>query len=181
MPGATMPRKPGTPKTGGRAAGTPNKRNAALAERLAKVMGETWCPVVAMAQIANDKGTDLPTRVRCLSEVAPYLYPRKKATEIGLGDGLGLEQLIAASDARFRTAEATPAPTRPAVAEPTPDTPNRLASRTRARDPEPEPVATPDPPPPAPAAPSPAPFRMPMATEPDSYADTTAPYNPEVH
>ena len=28
---ATMPRKPGTPKTGGRTAGTPNRRNAALA------------------------------------------------------------------------------------------------------------------------------------------------------
>lgn len=166
--GATMPRKPGTPKTGGRTAGTPNRRNAALAERIAAAMGEGWCPVVALARIAEDKGTDPQTRVRCLAEVAPYLYPRKKATEHAFGAGFGLEELIAASNAR---ALAQPMAPTPAPAAP-PAEPSRIAPARE--EPEARPTPAPEP------APLPPPtFRMPLsAVEDSSYADTSVPYNP---
>lgn len=158
-----MPRRPGTPKTGGRAIGTPNRRNQVLAERLAEAMGEGWCPVVALARIAHDAGTDLATRVRCLAEVAPYLYPRKKATELALGAGT-LEELIASAGRGERAIP--PAPPPAAI-----DQPPRVT-----REPAPVPAAASAPPLP-PAMPAPAPFRMPV--EPDSYADTSTPYLPQ--
>ena len=167
-----MPRKPGTPKTGGRTAGTPNRRNAALAERIAAAMGEGWCPVVALARIAEDKGTDAQTRVRCLAEVAPYLYPRKKATEHALGSGFRLEELIAAANVR---AQAQPIAPAPASAAPALE-PARIAPAHAREEPEAQPALAPE------AAPLPPPtFRMPLSAVEDSYADTSTPYNPEVH
>lgn len=110
-----MPRKPGTPKTGGRKTGTPNKNNLPVRERLEAAMGAGWCPIVALAEIGVDPEVPLDLRVRCLSEVAPYMEPKKRAVEHT--GGRSLEELVAASmhaqaGAGAAHAEpATPAPT----------------------------------------------------------------------
>lgn len=93
MARAGRPGRPkGLPKTGGRKAGTPNKRTEDLVERLKQAMGEDWCPIVAMARIAGDPETSLDMRVRCLSEVAPYVQPKRRAIEHGVQTSL--EELV---------------------------------------------------------------------------------------
>lgn len=104
---ARVGRKPGTPKTGGRQPGTPNKRTMDLRERLAERMGETWCPVVAMAEIAESKDAPLDLRLRALAEIAPYLHARRRP-QPGPQDALGLEALI--SGAQFTVLTAVPEP-----------------------------------------------------------------------
>ena len=93
-----MPRKPGTPKTGGRQPGTPNKRNAALRERLAEAMGPDWCPVVEMARIAADPETDRTLRVACLKAVAPYCQAQLRSVDT-THHGATLETLVIQSGA----------------------------------------------------------------------------------
>ena len=51
--------------------------------RLQAAMGKEWCPIIELARIAGDKETSQELRVRCLAEVTPYLYPRRKAVDIG--------------------------------------------------------------------------------------------------
>jgi hypothetical protein len=71
-------------KTGGRTRGTPNKRTAELAERL----HELGCdPLAGLAQIAADPATDVVLRARVYADLLPYLYPRRKATEVTGKDG----------------------------------------------------------------------------------------------
>nr|BAH89625.1 hypothetical protein [uncultured bacterium]BAH90129.1 hypothetical protein [uncultured bacterium] len=66
-------------KTGGRQKGTPNKRTEALAEALE----EHGCdPVAALVRIAQDAETPRELRARILSDLLPYLYPRRKAIEL---------------------------------------------------------------------------------------------------
>lgn len=88
-------RPKGFPKTGGRKRGTPNKRTEDLLERIKEAMGANWCPLVALARIADDKSTSLELRVRCLSEIAPYIQPKRRAIEHTAG--MSLEELVANS------------------------------------------------------------------------------------
>ncbi len=62
--------------------GLPNKSTADLRERIETAMGAEWCPVVALARIAADSATSLALRVRCLTEIAPYLESRRKFIEV---------------------------------------------------------------------------------------------------
>lgn len=89
-------------KTGGRAAGTPNKDKAALLELIQEAVGDQdYHPVVAMAVIANDSGTKevrvdgkrrkvpkypLELRAQMHREVAQYVAPKLKAVEHSAGD-----------------------------------------------------------------------------------------------
>ena len=66
-------------KTGGRAAGTPNKKTS-LVERL---LEDLKCdPIGIMAEIATNPRT--PTKFRFLAarELAGYVYPKRKAIEV---------------------------------------------------------------------------------------------------
>jgi hypothetical protein len=68
----------GLPKTGGRKAGTPN-RDAFDARQKLDAIG---CdPLLAMAAIARDPSTEVGLRVKCLSELASYVYSKRKATD----------------------------------------------------------------------------------------------------
>ena len=67
-------------KTGGRTAGTPNKDTAALISLLKKKYPK-WDPVIAMADIANERTNDLMLRLQAAKEVAQYVYPKRKAIE----------------------------------------------------------------------------------------------------
>jgi hypothetical protein len=66
------------PKTGGRKKGTPNRATLALKEKL-----DTFgCdPLLELAKMAMNEANPLEIRVRCLSEIAPYVYPKRKPVE----------------------------------------------------------------------------------------------------
>ena len=74
-----MARPKGLPKTGGRVRGTPNKATDALAQKLAKLGCD---PIEGLAKIALDPETKAELKVRCLSELAQYVYPKRKAMEL---------------------------------------------------------------------------------------------------
>ena len=71
-------------KTGGRQAGTPNKRTTELSERLEALGCD---PIEGMAQIAMDQANPPELRGRMYAELAGYLFPKRKATEIKIDDG----------------------------------------------------------------------------------------------
>ena len=70
-------------KTGGRQAGTPNKRTTELSERLEALGCD---PIEGMAQIAMDQANPPELRGRMYAELAGYLFPKRKATEIKLDE-----------------------------------------------------------------------------------------------
>ncbi len=76
-----MPRPPGTPRTGGRKVGTPNKRTQNLQEKLHKLDGD---PIEGMAEIAKPAITEgsLALAGQMYKELAQYLYPKRKAVEV---------------------------------------------------------------------------------------------------
>lgn len=66
-------------KTGGRQKGTPNKRTAALAERLE----DRGCdPMAALVEIAQDAETPRELRVRIYGDLLPFLYPRRPESSL---------------------------------------------------------------------------------------------------
>jgi len=71
-------------KTGGRIAGTPNKKTEELAQRLAAIGCD---PVEGMAIIAMDEANPPELRGRMFAELAQYLYPKRRATEIKTDNG----------------------------------------------------------------------------------------------
>lgn len=90
--------KPGE-RRGGRAPGTPNKRTLHLLDRLT----ELGCdPLESLVTIALDPATDLALRVRILSDLLPYLYPKRKAVELtATDDDGGLLGLLSGLNLRF--------------------------------------------------------------------------------
>jgi hypothetical protein len=74
-----MSRPFGLPKTGGRVRGTPNKKTEDLARKLRRLGCD---PIEGLAKIALDPETKTELRFRCFSELAQYIYPKRKAIEI---------------------------------------------------------------------------------------------------
>jgi len=71
-------------KTGGRVAGTPNKRTQEVMERL-DALG---CgPIEGMAKIAMDQSNPPELRGRMFAELAQYVAPKRKAVEHSAEDG----------------------------------------------------------------------------------------------
>lgn len=71
-------------KTGGRQPGTPNKRTVEAAEKLAAL---GLCPLEGMAALALDQTNSPELRGRMMAELAQYLYPKRKASEVSGPDG----------------------------------------------------------------------------------------------
>ena len=65
-------------KTGGRVAGTPNRRTQDVIERLALLGCD---PIEGMARIAMDMTTPVEVRARMFAELAGYVAPKRKAIE----------------------------------------------------------------------------------------------------
>ena len=65
-------------KTGGRKKGTPNRRTAEVAERLAALDCD---PLAGMAALAMDEANAPELRGRMYAELAQYLYPKRRAIE----------------------------------------------------------------------------------------------------
>ena len=83
-----MPRgsRPGE-RRGGRSKGTPNKRSVEIAELLEELRCD---PIEGMARIAMNKRAAPELRGRMYSELAQYLYPKRKAIERSGQDGTPL-------------------------------------------------------------------------------------------
>ena len=75
-------------KTGGRSAGTPNKKTAEVAERLAALGCD---PIEGMARLAMDESYAPELRGRMFSELAQYVAPKRKAVEHSATDGSSFE------------------------------------------------------------------------------------------
>lgn len=66
-------------RTGGRQAGTPNKRTAELTARLAELGLD---PLEGLAKIAQDPATEPGLRAKIYSDLMPFVYPKRKAVEL---------------------------------------------------------------------------------------------------
>ena len=73
-------------KTGGRVAGTPNKRTQDVIERLTALNCD---PIEGMARIAMDDANSPELRGRMYAELAQYVAPKRKAVEHSSEDGSG--------------------------------------------------------------------------------------------
>jgi hypothetical protein len=73
-------------KTGGRVAGTPNKRTVEVMERLEALDCD---PIEGMARIAMDEANPSELRGRMFAELAQYVAPKRKAVEHSAEDGSG--------------------------------------------------------------------------------------------
>jgi hypothetical protein len=70
-------------KTGGRTAGTPNRRTADVVARL-KILG---CdPIEGMARLAMDLENAPELRGRMFSELAQYVAPKRRALDVAAAD-----------------------------------------------------------------------------------------------
>ena len=65
-------------KTGGRKKGTPNKRTQEIQTKLETLGCD---PIERMARIATDEANPPELRLKAYSDLAPYLYPKRKAVE----------------------------------------------------------------------------------------------------
>jgi len=66
-------------KTGGRVAGTPNRRTEELVTRL-EALGVD--PVSGLALIAQDPTASLDLRARVQMELLGYMYPKRRALDV---------------------------------------------------------------------------------------------------
>lgn len=85
-------------KTGGRKAGTPNRRTADIEEKLAALGCD---PIEGMAKIAIDETRDISLRAQMFKELAQYVAPKRKAVEVSGSDG-GAIKLEYSDEARIR-------------------------------------------------------------------------------
>ena len=69
------------PKTGGRKAGIPNTDKKELKDLLA-TKHPNYNPVIALADIANDDSNDINIRLQAHKEVAKYIEPQLKSSEL---------------------------------------------------------------------------------------------------
>lgn len=65
-------------KTGGREAGTPNKKTLEL-EALIQEKFPNFNPLIAIIEIAQSELIPTELSLQCYKEVASYLYPKRKA------------------------------------------------------------------------------------------------------
>jgi hypothetical protein len=81
-----MPRKKGTPKTGGRAKGTPNKTTAAVKNYITQVLSDYMQPAPSGSKkptLATDIAAMLPEdRVRAMTQLAGYVIPKQQALSV---------------------------------------------------------------------------------------------------
>jgi hypothetical protein len=68
----------GLPKTGGRKKGTPNQATLTLKQKLDSIGCD---PLFELGKIAMNEKISIEVRVRCHSEIAPYIYPKRKPVD----------------------------------------------------------------------------------------------------
>jgi hypothetical protein len=75
----------GNVKTGGRRAGTPNRRTRDLLDMI-RGQFPNYHPVLAMCAIATDESLSMELRFAAHREVAQYVAPKRKAVELETTD-----------------------------------------------------------------------------------------------
>jgi hypothetical protein len=83
--------KPGE-RRGGRQRGTPNRASTEISEKLAALGCD---PIAGMAQLAMDPSNSPELRARMYAELAPYVFPKRKAIEHSAADDAGIIVRIA--------------------------------------------------------------------------------------
>lgn len=85
----------GSPKTGGRKPGSVNRITADIMHALAELRCD---PIRGMARIANNRKNEAGLRLKAYSDLAQYVYPKRRSVEITPGkvDPNGAELLTAA-------------------------------------------------------------------------------------
>ena len=73
-----MPRPKGLAKTGGRTRGTLNKSTEEIVSKLQTLGCD---PLEGLARIALDPSTKPELKARCFSELAQYVYPKRRPIE----------------------------------------------------------------------------------------------------
>ena len=71
-------------KTGGRTAGTPNRKTQEISAPLESLGCD---PIAGMARIAMDDHHSPELRARMFAELAQYVYPKRKAVEFSGANG----------------------------------------------------------------------------------------------
>ena len=108
-----MPRKKGTPKTGGRQKGTPNKTTAAVKGFITETLNDYMRPARKGSNkptFAEDFAAMLPEdRVRAATQLAAYVIPKQQALTID-------EQTQVEADALTQWLETAPAEAIDAIA-----------------------------------------------------------------
>src|SRR5690242_8318949 len=69
----------GLPKTGGRQKGTPNRDTLALTAKLDAISCD---PLLELAKIGMNHQNPIEIRIRCLLEIASYVYSKRKPVDI---------------------------------------------------------------------------------------------------
>ena len=107
-------RKVGRPKGlgkvpgSGRKRGTPNRRTAQVHELLLALKCD---PITGMARIAMNAKNPPDLRGRMYSELAQYLFPKRKALEVSTTPAEGFAALLEELDRRQNAKPAAPDPT----------------------------------------------------------------------
>ena len=68
-------------KTGGRKAGTPNKKTTELME----LLGD-YNPITRLIEIAKDENTPLDMQVKINLDLMPYIYPKRKSIDMNTNE-----------------------------------------------------------------------------------------------
>jgi hypothetical protein len=66
----------------GRPRGSRGERGRLLEERVRAAVGDDWCPVTFLCQVAADRKRPIELRIDAAKASAPYLAPRLKAVEV---------------------------------------------------------------------------------------------------
>lgn len=94
-----MPRKKGTPKTGGRIKGTPNKTTAAVKTYITDVLSDYMQPARRGSKtpsLSKDLKDMLPAdRVRAMTQLAGYVIPKQQALSVAEQTQVEAEALTA--------------------------------------------------------------------------------------
>lgn len=83
-------RKPGTPKTGGRKKGSPNRATVA---KQAEIAASGLTPLDFMLAALRDEGRDFDTRMDAAKAAAPYCHPKRAPVDSD-GEDVGLTVII---------------------------------------------------------------------------------------
>ena len=84
---------------GGRPKGSKSYKTKLVEEKLAELNCD---PIEGMVLLAQDEATDVGIRARLFSELANYIYPKRKAVELKYKVDLNLESVLAEAHERVK-------------------------------------------------------------------------------
>ena len=84
---------------GGRPKGSRSYKTKLVEEKLAELNCD---PIEGMVHLAQDEATDVGIRARLFSELANYIYPKRKAVELKYKVDLNLESVLAEAHERVK-------------------------------------------------------------------------------